>query len=319
MHECLHENMVQLCFGSSRCTSLASFLLESLTKHPVAAVERVLCISPPNQLFVGDITNLSEALKLVLDAFDGPSVAWLLLGIALCLDEISLETKTRPMANYHAQRDCCLEIARKYLLDKVRRGRPSWLVSLRDQIEAELSNRQATVAIEWWKEVCLVVLDKQPSSLALREVVPSIPSMISAIEGVDAASLTPSLKRATLTLLMEAPSTKLDSMDMEQVGEHPVSAADRTEVASRRLEQVLLRGTTAETDSSSTTGPPAILRTRIVEPGMQAIDERNDDFVADDDDDDDVKPMVDTEEPLFSPNDDDDDYDDDCILLLELH
>jgi hypothetical protein len=153
--------MVHLCLGGTGCTPLASLLLESLTKHPLAAVEHILCMSPPTRLFVGDAANLSLTLKLALDAFDGPSVAWLLLGMALCLDALSSET--RPITDYHAQRDSCLVIARKYLLDKVRRGRPSWLVSLRDQIEAELSNRQATVGVEWWKEVCLDILDKQAS------------------------------------------------------------------------------------------------------------------------------------------------------------
>jgi hypothetical protein len=291
--------------------SLASILLESLTKYPLAAVERVLCISPLTRLFVGDTANLSPTLKLVLDAFDGPSVAWLLLGIALCLDALSLET--RLIADYHAQRDSCLDIARNYLLNKVRRGgRPSWLVSLRDQIEAELSNRQATVGIEWWKEVCLDILDKQASSS--REVVPSITSMVSAIERVDASSLAPSRKRASSTTLKAPSSTQPDSMEPVSVSQpQPESAADRTEAASRRLEQVLLRGTAVETDSSLTTrAAPAISRTRIAEPGVQATDECNDDLAANDDandDDDDVEPMVDTEPPL-SPNDDD--YDDDA-------
>jgi hypothetical protein len=180
IHQCLHENMVHLCLGSTSCTSLAPLLLESLTNYPLAAVEGVLCMTPPTRLFFGDTANLSLTLKLVLDTFDGPSVAWLLLGMALCLDALSSET--RPIASYHAQRDSCLGLA---------------------------------------------------------------------------------------------------------------SRPDRSLVIA-----------------------PAISRTRITEPGVQATDERDDDLAANDDDDDEVQPMVDTEPP-FSPNDDYDE-DDDCILLLEL-
>jgi hypothetical protein len=68
------------------------------------------------------------------------------------------------------------------------------------------------------------------------------------------------------------------------VCEHPASAADRTEVASRRLEQVLLQGTAA---ASSTTRAPAISRTLLAEPGVQAYDGCNDDLAATNDGDDD--------------------------------
>jgi hypothetical protein len=315
IHQSLHESMVHLCLGSTGCTSLAPLLLESLTKFPLAAVEHVICMSPPTRLFDGDIVNLSRTLKLVLDAFDGPSAAWLLLGMALCLDALSLET--RPIADYHAQRDSCLEIARKYLLDKVRRGRPSWLLSLRDQIEAELSNRQATVGVEWWKEVCLDILDKQDASSC---EVSCISSMVSAIEPVDSSSLAPSRKRPASSQTTEkAPTAQPDSM--EQVSQQPASAADRTEAASRRLEQVLSRGTAVEMNSSSTTRAPAILSNRLNEPGVHATDKCDNDLAANDDDDDDVQPMVDTEQPPppFTPDDEDDyDEDDDCILLLDL-
>jgi hypothetical protein len=108
---------------------------------------------------------------------------------------------------------------------------------------------------------------------------------------------------------------------MEQVSQQPASAADRTEAASRRLEQVLSRGTAVEMNSSSTTRVPAILSNCLNEPGVQAADECDDDLAANDDDDDDVQPMVDTEQPPppFTPDDEDDyDEDDDCILLLDL-
>jgi hypothetical protein len=161
------------------------------------------------------------------------------------------------------------------------------------------------VGIEWWKELCLDILDKQASSS--REV-PSVTSMVSAIERVDAFSLAPSRKMPSSTM-QKASSAQPDSM--EQVSQQPASVADRTEAASRRLEQVLSRGTAVEMDS-------AISRTRITEPGVQSTDECDDDLAANDDDDhDDVKPMVDAAPP-FTPDDDDYDEDDDCILLLDM-
>jgi hypothetical protein len=311
--QCLHESMLQQqCWGSAGSMSLAQILLESLTKQTRTAVERVLCMIPPPLMFASNTVNLESALKQVLDAFDGPSVAWLLMGIALRLDELSVDTNPKK-ANYEARRDGCLDIARNYLLDKVRRGRPVWLVPVRDQIEAELLNRQTTVGLEWWKDVCLDILDKQVSSSGQ---VPSTASMNFAIECTEVSSLAPSHKRASSTT-QEVPSTKVARMVHDS--RQPASAVGRSEVASRRLQQVLLRGTAVETTSLSTTKAAEISHTCIAEPSLQATSTNECDYAMGAKGED-IEPEVATEPP-FSQNDDDyddDDYDDDCILLLEL-
>jgi hypothetical protein len=83
-------------------------------------------------------------------------------------------------------------------------------------------------------------------------------------------------------MTQEAPSTKV--FRMEGDSRQLASAVERSEVASRRLQQVLLRDTAVETTSLSTTKATTISHTCIAELSLQTTDECDDAMAANGDD-----------------------------------
>jgi hypothetical protein len=169
----LHTEMVRQAWSSPQPQSLVQVLEDSSRDCDLSALECIVTTSPTTHLFL--IQGGSKVVATVCEMFEsalrlfGESTSALphiFLGLALQLDAVMTEAVE---GSASARKDC-LQTARNFLLDKVRGSEFQDEAPFRhDWVHGQLSSYGAKLGREWWKDVCIDIVDRPNGGFPMGE------------------------------------------------------------------------------------------------------------------------------------------------------